>query len=293
MAVPFAMLGNMWGGPAISVPVGLTASGLPVGLHIIGDQLRDDAVLRLRAGAGGSPTVAAVVPTSALTIREAASPAECGEISALFTSIWGGHQHIPPELGRAIVESGGYVVAARRGEVVVGASVGIVGQSGGQLHLHSHITGVVPSEQRSGVRLAIKRHQREWAASRGMTKIVWTFDPLVRRNALFNLARLGARNAIRGRLLRTGARCDQRRGRHRPARGRVGDKRGGGCRRTRRDGRPRRRADARGHRRVREPRRNGCACRRSAREALGGRMASGWTIEGVSADGSYVLRLPS
>ena len=26
-----------------------------------------------------------------------------------------------------------------------------------------------------------------------MSKIVWTFDPLVRRNALFNLARLGAR----------------------------------------------------------------------------------------------------
>ena len=27
----------------------------------------------------------------------------------------------------------------------------------------------------------------------GMAKIVWTFDPLVRRNAMFNLARLGAR----------------------------------------------------------------------------------------------------
>ncbi len=47
MAVPFAMLGNMWGGPAISVPAGMTASGLPVGLHIIGDQHRDDVVLRL------------------------------------------------------------------------------------------------------------------------------------------------------------------------------------------------------------------------------------------------------
>ena len=47
MAVPFAMLGNMWGGPAISVPAGLTASGLPVGLHLIGDQHRDDTVLRL------------------------------------------------------------------------------------------------------------------------------------------------------------------------------------------------------------------------------------------------------
>ena len=47
MAVPFAMLGNMWGGPAISVPAGMTASGLPVGLHLIGDQHRDDTVLRL------------------------------------------------------------------------------------------------------------------------------------------------------------------------------------------------------------------------------------------------------
>ncbi len=47
MAVPFAMLGNMWGGPAISVPAGLTSGGLPVGIHIVGDQLRDDVVLRL------------------------------------------------------------------------------------------------------------------------------------------------------------------------------------------------------------------------------------------------------
>jgi aspartyl-tRNA(Asn)/glutamyl-tRNA(Gln) amidotransferase subunit A len=47
MAVPFAMLGNIWGGPAISVPAGITDSGLPVGLHIIGDQHRDDVVLRL------------------------------------------------------------------------------------------------------------------------------------------------------------------------------------------------------------------------------------------------------
>jgi aspartyl-tRNA(Asn)/glutamyl-tRNA(Gln) amidotransferase subunit A len=47
MAVPFAMLGNMWGGPAISVPAGMTSDGLPVGLHVIGDQHRDDIVLRL------------------------------------------------------------------------------------------------------------------------------------------------------------------------------------------------------------------------------------------------------
>jgi Asp-tRNA(Asn)/Glu-tRNA(Gln) amidotransferase A subunit family amidase len=46
-AVPFAMLANLYGSPAISVPAGVTASGLPVGLHIMGPRLRDDLVLRL------------------------------------------------------------------------------------------------------------------------------------------------------------------------------------------------------------------------------------------------------
>ena len=38
----------------------------------------------------------------------------------------------------------------------------------------------------------MKLHQREWAAANGLDWIVWTFDPLVRRNAWFNLVVLGA-----------------------------------------------------------------------------------------------------
>ncbi len=38
----------------------------------------------------------------------------------------------------------------------------------------------------------MKLHQRDWAAAHGLDWIVWTFDPLVRRNAWFNLAVLGA-----------------------------------------------------------------------------------------------------
>ena len=146
--------------------------------------------------------MAASVATGTLTIREVGSPSECAQVSALFTSIWGGHQHIPPELGRAIAEAGGYVVgayddesdgAAMAGTTMIGASVGVVGQANGRMHLHSHITGVVPGQQGRGVGLALKRHQRSWASERGMDRVVWTFDPLVRRNAWFNLARLGAR----------------------------------------------------------------------------------------------------
>jgi aspartyl-tRNA(Asn)/glutamyl-tRNA(Gln) amidotransferase subunit A len=47
MSVPFAMLANIWGSPAISVPAGTTASGLPVGLHLMADRHREDVCLRL------------------------------------------------------------------------------------------------------------------------------------------------------------------------------------------------------------------------------------------------------
>ena len=51
--------------------------------------------------------MAAPVATSTLTHpRGSRRPPSAREVSALFTSIWGGHQHIPPELGRAIVGSG-------------------------------------------------------------------------------------------------------------------------------------------------------------------------------------------
>lgn len=47
MAVPFTMLANLCWNPAASVPAGTTASGLPVGLQIMGRRHADDVVLRL------------------------------------------------------------------------------------------------------------------------------------------------------------------------------------------------------------------------------------------------------
>jgi Asp-tRNA(Asn)/Glu-tRNA(Gln) amidotransferase A subunit family amidase len=38
---------NVWGLPAISIPCGFTAAGLPIGLQIIGSQWREDRVLQL------------------------------------------------------------------------------------------------------------------------------------------------------------------------------------------------------------------------------------------------------
>jgi len=44
---PFTMLANLCWNPAVSLPAGLSADGLPIGLQIVGPRHRDDIVLRL------------------------------------------------------------------------------------------------------------------------------------------------------------------------------------------------------------------------------------------------------
>jgi predicted GNAT superfamily acetyltransferase len=99
---------------------------------------------------------------------------------------------VPIEMLTAISHSGGYVAGAFDGNDMVGASVGFLAVHHGEPALHSHITGVVDSMRHAGVGRAIKLHQRRWAADRALRWITWTFDPLVRRNAWFNIAVLGA-----------------------------------------------------------------------------------------------------
>ncbi|MFD0742572.1 hypothetical protein ACFQ1L_12690 [Phytohabitans flavus] len=50
-----------------------------------------------------------------------------------------------------------------------------------------------PGRQGSGLGYVMKLHQRAWALDRGLPTVCWTYDPLVRRNAYFNLCKLGAR----------------------------------------------------------------------------------------------------
>lgn len=115
------------------------------------------------------------------------------EAAALFGQVWRTDAASPPlavDVMRAVEHSGGYVIGAYRDRQLVGASSGFLGLDGGAPMLHSHISGV--SEPGRGIGLALKLHQRAWALRRGIDAITWTFDPLVRRNAWFNLAKLGA-----------------------------------------------------------------------------------------------------
>lgn len=115
----------------------------------------------------------------------------------VFRQVWGSvTELVTIEMLMAVSHSSGYVAAAyetRSGEErIQGASVAILARHLGQPALHSHITGLLPGARKTGLGRAMKLHQRAWAAQHDIDWIVWTYDPLVRRNAWFNIAVLGA-----------------------------------------------------------------------------------------------------
>jgi predicted GNAT superfamily acetyltransferase len=123
-----------------------------------------------------------------MDVRELTSPAELRTASEVLAGIWRPTDPMPYEMMRVLQHLGGYISGVFEGEEMVGACAAFPAADGS---LHSHITGVAARGRGAG--FAIKRHQREWALAHGVRTITWTFDPLVRRNAYFNLAKLAAR----------------------------------------------------------------------------------------------------
>lgn len=118
---------------------------------------------------------------------------EMASIVTIFQQVWGTVTPIVNvELLQAVAHSGGYVSAVYEHDRLMGASFAFLARHVGEEALHSHVTGVLPGLQHAGAGRLMKQHQREWAASRGIPWITWTFDPLIRRNAWFNLGLLGA-----------------------------------------------------------------------------------------------------
>ncbi len=117
------------------------------------------------------------------------------ELERLFSAVWElpGEPPIGSDLLKALAHSGNYVVGAREQNRLVGGLVGWLGGSPPhELHMHSHILGVAADSQVRGLGFELKQHQRRWCLERGVKVVEWTFDPLVGRNAHFNLTKLGA-----------------------------------------------------------------------------------------------------
>ena len=110
-------------------------------------------------------------------------------VSDFLCQVWaGGPEVVPFDLGLAVLHVGAYCAAAYDGEQMVAASFGFRGVFQDKQILHSHVTGSF----QPGAGYELKRHQFDWVKSQGLSGITWSFDPLVRRNCVFNFDKLGA-----------------------------------------------------------------------------------------------------
>jgi predicted GNAT superfamily acetyltransferase len=125
-------------------------------------------------------------------VRPLASLDEMREAAKLIDRVWGEARIVSPALLQALGTHGNPVLGAFRDEELVGAQMAFLGSDEEGTLLHSHITGVAPEAQREGVGMLLKLAQRDWCLERGIDRVTWTFDPLVARNAYFNLRKLGA-----------------------------------------------------------------------------------------------------
>jgi len=150
-----------------------------------------DAVTNLIAA---DPHADRAARAAGVVVRELAAIDDLAAVCRLFQDIWRPPPENPlatTELLRALTKAGNYLAGAFDGDRLVAACVGFFGAPADGT-MHSHIAGVTPAMAGRSVGYALKLHQRAWALRRGVGAIAWTFDPLVARNAYFNLAKLGA-----------------------------------------------------------------------------------------------------
>lgn len=131
-------------------------------------------------------------------VRTLTEVSELVDAQQVFDAVWpsaGGGTQLATNFMRAIVHAGGYASAAYRGDTPIGAAFGVVGRHrvdhGWHDHLHSHMAAVLDPYRDQHIGSALKLHQRVWAIDNDIDTVVWTFDPLVRRNARVNLIKLG------------------------------------------------------------------------------------------------------
>ncbi len=147
--------------------------------------------------ADADEAAARAAKAAGVAVRELESLAELEAMTALFDEIWepdAGNPSLRVDLLRALTKAGNYASGAydvASGELL-GACIGFFGPPS-HAELHSHIAGVRAAGLGRAVGFALKVHQRAWCLRRDTRVIAWTYDPLIRRNAYFNLVKLGAR----------------------------------------------------------------------------------------------------
>ncbi|MBC9718230.1 chorismate synthase [Streptomyces sp. TRM66268-LWL] len=127
-----------------------------------------------------------------VTVRTVHDVAGIAAVADFFCEVWQTPRSAPPypaEVLHSLRHAGGAVHAAYGTDgALAGAAVAVFGEPADR-DCYSFVAAARTSDR--GVGLLVKRAQREWAVQRGARTMRWTFDPLVGRNARFNLVKLG------------------------------------------------------------------------------------------------------
>ncbi len=89
-----------------------------------------------------------------------------------------------------IAKNGGIIMGAWKDQCLIGFVMGFIAKRQQEYYIYSHIAGVKTEWQGYGIGEKLKQAQRQWALQNGYALICWTFDPLQRMNASFNIHKL-------------------------------------------------------------------------------------------------------
>jgi predicted GNAT superfamily acetyltransferase len=130
-----------------------------------------------------------------IEIRPLHSNAECNMAATLQREVWGQDyiDVVPATLLHVVEYVGGLAAGAfdRDGDML-GFVFGVNGVRDGEIVHWSHMLGVRERARNLGLGRRLKEYQRQRMHALGAKRIFWSFDPLMSKNAYFNLNRLGA-----------------------------------------------------------------------------------------------------
>lgn len=128
-----------------------------------------------------------------IVIHPINSIAEMHEVEELQKTVWEvpDIEVVPNSQLIAAVKAGGVLLGAFDGGKMVGFAYGFVSYERGQMAHHSHMLAVLPEYRNYKLGEKLKRAQRDFVLSQGISTMSWTFDPLQSLNAYFNFNKLG------------------------------------------------------------------------------------------------------
>jgi chorismate synthase len=161
----------------------------------MGDPLPRTPAQPRTPNADAAPHIRTVDGTT-IRVRPLTSVADGHACVELQRLIWGFDQGdiVPATLLHIVEYVGGLAAGAfDQDGTLLGFVFGISGVRDGRLAHWSHMLGVREPARNMGVGRMLKEYQRSVLASLGVTRIYWSFDPLMAKNAYFNVNRLGAK----------------------------------------------------------------------------------------------------